>query len=141
MRNRLKERAGFTLIEALVAFSILALAMAQLLAAASGAAQNQSRADFLLRATRLGQTQLDSLGVDSPLAPGVSSGQYADGLLWTLVVVPHRQATSPVGSAVTSSYWAKLTIRRPTPQIASAESLTLSTLKLVTVRGGTEAPI
>jgi len=136
MRSRLNRRAGFTLIETLVAFAILALAMGQLLAAASGSAQNESRADFFLRATRLGRSQLDALGVDAPLALGETHGQYDDGLLWSLVVVQHRQSRSPIGSAVTSSYWARLTIRRPMPQVASRESLTLSTLKLVTTQTG-----
>ena len=136
MRSRLTRRAGFTLIETLVAFAILALAMGQLLAAASGAAQNESRADFLLRATRLGRSHLDALGVDAPLPLGETRGQYDDGLLWSLVVIQHQQSKSPIGSAVTSSYWARLTIRRPTPQVVSRESLTLSTLKLVTTPTG-----
>jgi len=138
MRSRLSRRAGFTLIETLVAFAILALAMAQLLAAASGAAQNESRADFFLRATRLGRSHLDSLGVDRPMPLGETHGQYDDGLLWSLVVLEHRRSRSPIGSAVTSSYWARLTIRRPTPQVASRESLTLSTLKLVTTQTGAQ---
>lgn len=134
MRPGLIRRDGFTLIEALVAFAILALAMAQLLAAASGAALNESRADFFLRAARLGQSQLDALGVDAPISLGETNGRYDDGLLWTLVVTSHRQVKSPAGSAVTSSYWARLTVRRPSPQFASRESLTLATLKLVTIQ-------
>jgi len=129
-----RKRDGFTLIEALVAFAILALALAQLLAAAGAGALNESRADFYLRAARLGRSQLEALGVDAPLALGETNGRYDDGLLWTLVVAPYRQSHSPAGGAVTSSFWARLTIRRPLPQAVSRESLTLSTLKLVTTQ-------
>lgn len=132
MRRLLVQRNGFTLIEALVAFAVLALAMAQLLASAGGAARNESRADFFLRASRLGESQLDMLGVDTPIIQGDTSGVYDDGLLWTLVVEPHHSIKSPIGNAVTSSYWARLTIRRPTPQAAARESLTLTTLKIIT---------
>ncbi len=132
MRAHLIRRDGFTLIEALVAFAILGLVMAQLLASAGGAASNESRADFLLRATRLGQSQLDALGVVSPIELGETSGRYDDGLMWSLVVQPHRVVNNAAGAGVAASYWARLTIARPTPPGAKRESLTLTTLKLVT---------
>jgi general secretion pathway protein I len=131
MRSHLIRRGGFTLIEALVAFAILALVMAQLLAAASGAATNESRADFLLRASRLGQSQLDALGLETPIAPGETTGRYDDGLLWSLVVAPGRAVATQTGALVAASYSARLTIRRPTPPGAKTESLVLTTLKLV----------
>ncbi len=127
-------KAGFTLIEALVAFAILALAMGQLLVAAGGGARNDSRADFLLRAARLGQSQLAALGVDGPLEQGETSGRYDDGLYWRLSIAPYLTRKSPTGDAVVASFWAKLTVSRPTPQSAPSENLTLTTLKLVTYK-------
>ncbi|MGO9772920.1 MAG: prepilin-type N-terminal cleavage/methylation domain-containing protein [Roseiarcus sp.] len=132
MRSHLIRRNGFTLIEALVAFAILALVMAQLLSTAGGAALNESRADFLLRASRMGQSHLDALGIASPIAIGETSGRYDDGLLWSLIVEPGRAVSKSTGASVVASYWARLTISRPTPRGAKPESLTLTTLKLVT---------
>ncbi len=134
MQPSLKRKGGFTLIETLVAFAILALAMSQLLAAAGGGAQNDNRADFLLRGARLGQSQLAALGVDGPIQLGETSGRYDDGLYWSLTVEPDRTHKSPTGDAVVASFWARLTISRPTPQSAPRENLTLTTLKIVTVK-------
>jgi general secretion pathway protein I len=134
MRRLLIHRRGFTLIEALVAFAILALAMSQLLAAAGGAAHNESRADFLLRAGRQGRSQLEALGIDGPMSAGESTGAYADGLLWRLVVEPYHATRSAAGNKTLASYWARLTIRRPGPQKLAPETLTLTTLKIVPVK-------
>ncbi|HEY8072014.1 MAG TPA: type II secretion system protein [Methylocystis sp.] len=134
MQPGLKQKGGFTLIETLVAFAILALAMSQLLAAAGGGAQNDSRADFLLRAMRLGQSQLAALGVDGPIQPGETSGRYDDGLYWSLSIEPYRAYKSPTGDSVIASFWTRLTISRPTPQSAPRENLTLTTLKIVTLK-------
>ncbi len=132
--QRLNPRAGFTLIEALVAFAILALAMGQLLAAAGGAARNEARADFYLRATREGLSQLEALGVATPILLGETRGTYDDGLLWILDVTPHLTQKAAIGTAVTTSYFVRLMIGRPNPQGASPETLKLTTIKLVTTR-------
>jgi general secretion pathway protein I len=134
MRSRLIARRGFTLIEGLAAFAILALTLTQLLSALGGATTNESRADFLLRATRQGQSQLDSLGLDAPIAQGETSGAYEDGLLWTLTVEPHRTVKSPLSGTSVASYWAQLAIRRPSAPGAKRESITLTALKLVEIR-------
>jgi len=134
LRTRLTTRRGFTLIEALVAFAILALVLGRLLSSAGGAAQNESRADFYLRAARLGQTQLESLGLSDPIRVGETSGRYDDGLLWSLTVEPYRDVKNPAGGIAAVSYLAHLTIRRPTPVAAQRETLTLTTLKFVAVK-------
>ena len=134
MQPDLKRKRGFTLIETLVAFAILALAMSQLLAAAGGGAENDRRADFLLRGARLGQSQLAALGVDGPIQQGETRGRYDDGLYWSLRVEPHRTLTSSTGDPVVASFWARLTISRPTPRSAPHEDLTLTTLKIVSLK-------
>lgn len=134
MRRLLIRRGGFTLIEALVAFAILALAMSQLLVAAGGAAHNESRADFLLRAGRQGRSQLETLGIDGPISEGETTGTYEDGLLWRLVVEPSRVVRSPAGDKALASFWARLTIRRPGPQNLAPETLTLTTLKIMPIK-------
>jgi general secretion pathway protein I len=128
----MRRRNGFTLIETLVAFAVLALAMSQLMAALSGAAQNESRADFFLRASREGQSQLDALGVEGRVVRGETNGSYDDGLLWSLTVEPYVTVKSPMRTGEVLSFWAHLTIRRPGSQEGARQSLTLTTLKIVT---------
>ncbi len=133
-RKLIRRRTGFTLIETLVAFAVLALAMSQLMTALSGGARNESRADFLLRASREGQSQLDSVGTEHPIARGETNGAYDDGLLWNLRVEPYVTIKSATGSGELASFWLHLTIRRPGAQEGARESLTLTTLKIVPTR-------
>jgi general secretion pathway protein I len=127
MRVRLKSRRGFTLIEALVAFAILAMSLGQLLNGVSGGARNEARADFLLRASRQGASQLDALGVDGPVPFGQTSGRYPDGLYWFLSVTPGPGAPGLAGGPSVSSFHARLVIRKPS---GYGESFTLNTVKL-----------
>ncbi len=128
----MRRRRGFTLVETLVAFAVLAVAMSQLMTALGGAAQNESRADFFLRASREGQSQLDALGVTGRIAQGETNGRYEDGLLWSLKVEPYVTLESPMRTGEVASFWALLTIRRPGSREGATQSLTLATLKIVT---------
>jgi len=139
MLVRLTSRRGFSLVEALAAFAILAMSLGQLLNGVSGGVRNESRADFLLRASRQGAAQLDALGVDGPVAFGQTSGRYADGLYWFLTVTPGPSAVSaaggvnatgaggPNGQLTATSFHAELVIRKPS---GFGETLTLATLKI-----------
>ncbi|MCX7898585.1 MAG: prepilin-type N-terminal cleavage/methylation domain-containing protein [Methylocystis sp.] len=124
---RLARRRGFTLIEALAAFAILTAVLAQLLVGVSGAARNETRADFLLRASRQGMSQLETLGADGALPMGVTDGRYDDGLLWRLVVEPGVASAAQLGAPTASSYHVQLAIRRPDGD----GSLTLATVKIL----------
>jgi general secretion pathway protein I len=131
MRGGLSRRKGFTLIEALVAFAILAMSMSSLLAGVSGGAHNEARADFLLRATRLGRSQLASLGADAPLTPGVTAGRYDDGLLWRLSVEPHGDVKSATGGVSAVAYLARLTVSRAVVRPTAQDQLDLTTIRVV----------
>ncbi|MBY6242698.1 prepilin-type N-terminal cleavage/methylation domain-containing protein [Methylosinus sp. Sm6] len=123
-------RGGFTLIESLVAFVILTLAMGALMQGLGGGARNEARGDFLLRAARQGRSQIEALGVATPLAAGESSGRYADGLVWRLIVSPYRSVAATDGNGRTTAYFARLTVRRPGGAQAGRDSLTLTAIKL-----------
>ncbi|ARN82218.1 prepilin-type N-terminal cleavage/methylation domain-containing protein [Methylocystis bryophila] len=133
-RLLIRRRGGFTLIETLAAFAVLALAMSQLMATLSGGARNESRADFLLRASREGQSQLDAVGIEGPIAQGETTGAYDDGLLWNLRIDPYVTIKSLTGTGEVASFWLRLTIRRPGSQEGARESLTLTTLKIISTR-------
>ncbi len=127
MRVRLKWRKGFTLIEALGAFAILAITLGQLLNGVSGGVRNEARADFLLRASREGASQIDALGVDGTVQSGETSGKYPDGLNWILTVSPGPVVPIVGGGQTISSFHVKLIIMKPS---GYGERFTLSTVKL-----------
>ncbi|WP_442756665.1 type II secretion system protein [Methylocystis sp. JAN1] len=128
MRARLKSRKGFSLIESLAAFAILAMTLAQLLNGVSGGARNESRADFLFRAARQGAAHLEALGVDGPPPFGETSGRYPDGLYWFLSVTPGRAVANAMSQMpVATSFHARLEIKKPS---GYGESFTLSAVKI-----------
>lgn len=82
---------GFTLIEVIVAFALLALALTMLLGTLSGAAQQVRAADRSGRAALHAQSLLDQTGVGEALQPGHSDGEFDEGRYrWSLDVSPWR---------------------------------------------------
>ena len=82
---------GFTLIEVMVAFAVLALALTLLLGTLSGAAKQVRWADDAGRAALHAQSLLDQTGVGEALQPGQSDGEFEDGRYrWSLQVEPWR---------------------------------------------------
>lgn len=92
-RPRLRRRArarGFTLLEVLVAFALLAIALTLLLGTLSGAARQVGQADVRTRAVLHAQSLLSSVGIESPLQEGQQQGRWEQGRYrWQLQVRPY----------------------------------------------------
>ena len=92
--NFARRARGFTLIEVIVAFAILALGLTILLGILSGATKQVRWADDAGRAALHAQSLLAQQGVAVPLAPGRSEGEFEAGRYrWTLDVEPWRDPT------------------------------------------------
>lgn len=78
---------GFTLLEVLVAFALLGLALTLLLGAISGAARQVRNSADASRASLYAQSLLADAGVGEPLEPGEREGSFEDGRYrWVLRV-------------------------------------------------------
>ena len=87
---------GFTLIEVIIAFALLALALTLLLGSLSGAARQIRQADDSGRATLHAQSLLAQLGVGDPLRPGRQQGVLEQGRYrWVLDVSPFADPLKP----------------------------------------------
>ncbi|MEP6908405.1 MAG: prepilin-type N-terminal cleavage/methylation domain-containing protein [Pseudoxanthomonas sp.] len=86
-----KRRArGFTLIEVIIAFALLALALTLLLGSLSGAARQVRNADDAGRATLHAQSLLAQLGVGDALRPDTQQGVFEQGRYrWALDIKPY----------------------------------------------------
>lgn len=86
---------GYTLIEVIVAFAVLALALTLLLGTLSGAVKQVRWADDAGRAALHAQSLLDQTGVGEALQPGHREGGFEqDRYRWSLDVEPWRDPTA-----------------------------------------------
>lgn len=88
--RRFHFRGGFTLIEILIAFTILAVSLTVLLQAFSFGLRGLGVAEASATAVMHAQSKLDELGTSIPLEEGQQEGEFSDGFRWTTVVRPHR---------------------------------------------------
>jgi len=89
---------GFTLIEILVAFAILALTLTALLHVFSSGLRNIDAADRHLMATMLARSVLDEVGTEIPIIAGERSAEIEQGYRWTVRIFPSA-ALSPVSDS------------------------------------------
>lgn len=98
----LRGQRGFTLIEVVVAFALLALALTFLLASLSGATRQIRVASDSSRATLHAQSLLAQVGVGETLQPGRRQGTFDAGRYrWVLEIAPYvdpLRSTSPLSN-------------------------------------------
>lgn len=129
-----RSQRGYTLLEVIVAFAVLALALALLLGALSGSTRQVRWSADAGRAALLAQSLLDQIGVGEVLQPGTSGGELEAGRFrWTLDVVPYTDAAasaSPVRDAFAPRLL-RLQLTMHWGEGGPREQLQLSTLRLV----------
>jgi general secretion pathway protein I len=81
---------GFSLLEVLVAFAILALSLGVLLQIFQRAMNTTAVSGAYSRAVTLAEAKLNSVGADIPLEAGVHSGDPEDGLDWIVNIEPYQ---------------------------------------------------
>lgn len=84
---------GFTLLEVIVAFALLAAALALLLGILSNSARQVRWSDEAGRAALYAQTLIDQVGVGEPITAGQLDGEFEQGRYrWQLRIAPWRDA-------------------------------------------------
>lgn len=81
---------GFSLLEVLVAFSILSISLGVLMQIFSGGMRSVQVAGNYSQAADLAETVLALAGTEWPVDGGGHSGNTASGLQWVLEVVPYQ---------------------------------------------------
>lgn len=84
MRSR--RNKGFTLIEVLIAFTILALVLGVVLPTLSSGLSHERTAQLATARVLEARSILDALGVEEPLQEGTIEGRLGTGEDWTLTV-------------------------------------------------------
>jgi len=87
---------GYTLLEVIIAFGVLAIALTILLGILSGATQQVRWSEDAGRAALNAESLLDQTGVGAPLEAGHTEGVFEGGRYrWTLDVAPWKDPTAP----------------------------------------------
>lgn len=98
--SRRRAQGGYSLVEVVVAFALLALALTLLLGALSGATRQLRWSDDAGRAALHARALLADLGVEEPLRPGRWDGELEDGRYrWSLRVRPWEDPGLPPAAA------------------------------------------
>jgi general secretion pathway protein I len=127
-------QTGYTLIEVLVAFMILALALTVLLRIFSGGLRNVSVSSDYATATLIAESRLAATGIDIPLTPGETAGIEGERFEWT-VSVQDYQPWPGYRSAAKGVDAYSVTVTVEWPNGNNTRSVGLSTVRLRTEGG------
>ena len=84
-----KKQSGFTLLEILVAFTLLAATFATIMEIIGGSAKNTLKASQNTKIAMLAQSKMDELGLFEVLEEGSSNGEFDDKTSWVLEIYPY----------------------------------------------------
>ncbi len=81
---------GFTLLEVLVAFAVLAVSLGVLFQIFSTGTRASRAAEAYTHATLLAESKLAAVGIEEPLDEGERTGEFDNGFDWRVAVRPYR---------------------------------------------------
>jgi general secretion pathway protein I len=84
------KQTGFSLLEVLVAFVVLALVLGVLMQIFSGGIRNTNRAAQHQQAILLAKSKLASVGIEIPLKVGKLTGRFDQRFQWKLDITRHE---------------------------------------------------
>ena len=130
-----QRQRGYTLIEVIVAFGLLAFAMTMLLGSLTNATRQIRTSSEYGRAALHAQSLLDQAGVGQALTRGESDGELEEGRYrWVMKVEPYRDPTAPpkVGQVLGAPQLMELELSVRWGDGGPRRTLVMKSLRLVT---------
>jgi general secretion pathway protein I len=124
-----RRQQGFTLIEVLVAFMILTLALTVIFRIFSGGLRNLELSADYTRAALVAESQLAAAGVSIPLEPGETSGEVDDSFSWQRVIQTY-QPWEKEKELSTAMQGYRVTVNVDWERAGQKRRLTLSSIRL-----------
>ncbi len=94
--GRVRRRGGFTLLEVLIAFTILAVALVALLRAFSSGLRGLDAAEAGTAALQHARSKIEEVGTVIPLEAGEHGGEFEDGTRWSIAIRPYEAGEGAV---------------------------------------------
>lgn len=134
-----RRQRGFSLLEVLVAFAILAISMGVLMEIFSRATLATLTSSQYSRAASLAESLLNDVGAEVPLEGGAVSGESDEGFSWEITIVPVQLHTEdPFDADAESVFRVNATVLWR--DAGRARQLTLSTMRLAETSPDTVIP-
>lgn len=120
---------GFSLIEVLVAFMILAISLTVIFRIFSAGLRSTALSEDYARAVLVAQAQLSALAADDALAYGVISGAWMGRFRWRRTIGPY-QPWPEAKSLITAVNAYRITVDVDWERTGRTHRLTLSSVRL-----------
>jgi general secretion pathway protein I len=85
---KLKQAAGFTLIEVIASFTILSMTFMVILEILSNSSANTIKSSERTHISLLAQSKMDEVGIIIPVEEGAVSGDFDDKRSWEILIEP-----------------------------------------------------
>lgn len=118
---------GFTLLEVLVAFAILAVSLGGLLVAFSDGLRTTDRSVTISTATLQAQSVMEEVGRSIPVRPGRETGVLDDGTRWQVSIEPFDTGESGAAAVVRTLFAYRVEV---TVEWGTGRTVTLTSLRL-----------
>ena len=128
-RARVSER-GFTLIEVIVAFAIVALALSALFQIFSTGLRSSVVTENYNMAVLLADSKLAGIGIEEPLEAGDQSGTFDNGFRWETNVRPYDDGGSSFTPGAIQAFEVTVTVKWG--GLNRERTVSLATLRLAT---------
>ncbi|MDD2725145.1 MAG: type II secretion system protein [Methylovulum sp.] len=129
--NKKLAQQGFSLLEILIAFSILAVSLGILLKIFSAGVNTAAIAEDYTVAVQLGESLMVRAGIETPLQAGEVSGRDNDKYSWEVVVSPYRFSPDDVDAFKLKTELFKVDVVVSwDDDVGKGRKLELSTLKI-----------
>jgi general secretion pathway protein I len=130
-----RDARGFTLLEVVIAFALLAAVLAVVLRLFSEGASGTARAERRTIAVLHAESKLAEI-LATTTEPGQWRGKFADGYLWTAALLPRDERRLGDLAPTLEAFQVTVTVRAPGEDAARAVGL--DTLHLVPVKVETQ---
>lgn len=120
----MRRRAGFTLIEVLIAFVIAALGIAIMMQSVGTGLLGADQAARYAEAAQRAQSHLAEIGVRAPLTPGTQQGEDGDRFAWTVVIAAVDNRPAARGASAAALYRIDVSVAWATGSRPRAVTLT-----------------